>query len=70
MAFITLDQAPYHPSTNGLAKHFMQSLKQGLKASQSSGCSLTQRLQDFLLMYHSTVHTTTGVTPLHLVHCF
>ena len=29
--------APYHLATNGLAGRFVQSLKQGLKASTSSG---------------------------------
>ena len=32
--------APYHPSTNGLAERFIKSMKQGLKASLSSGLSL------------------------------
>ena len=49
--------APYHPA---LAERFVQSLKQGLKASLSSGLSLHC---NFLLTYRSTVHSTTGVTP-------
>ena len=52
--------APYHPATN---EHFVQSLKQGLKASQLSGGALSQRLANFLSMYRSSVHSTTGVTP-------
>jgi hypothetical protein len=55
--------APYHPATNGLAERFVQSLKQGLKASLSSGLPLIQRLSHFLLTYRSSVHSTTGVTP-------
>ena len=55
--------APYHPATNGLAERFVQSMKQSLKASRSSGLPLTQRLSDFLLMYRSSAHSTTGVTP-------
>ena len=55
--------APYHPSTNGLAERFM---KQGLKASLSSGLSLSHRLSNFLLTYRSTIHSTTGVSPCSL----
>ena len=55
--------APYHPATNGLAERFVQSLKQGLKASKSSEHSLSKRLDNFLMMYRSTVHSNTGVTP-------
>ena len=58
--------APYHPSTNGLAERIVQSLKHSLKASQSSGLSLSQRVSNFLFMYRSTVHSTTGVTPASL----
>ena len=52
--------APYHPVTNGVAE---RSLKQGLKASPSSGRSLSHRLDNFLFMYRSSIHSTTGVTP-------
>ena len=55
--------APYHPATNGLAERFVQTVKQSLKASQSSGLTLSRRLCEFLLMYRSSVHATTGVTP-------
>lgn len=55
--------APYHPATNGLAERFVQSLKQGLKVSKTSGLTLTQRLCSFLLTYHRSPHSTTGVSP-------
>lgn len=41
----------------------MQSLKQALKASQNDRRSLDRRLSSYLLSYHSSSHTTTGVSP-------
>ena len=55
--------SPYHPSTNGLAERFVQTMKQSLKASAKSDRSLSQRLYDFLLTYRTSPHTTTGVSP-------
>ena len=58
-----LRSAPYHPSTNGLAERFVQSLKQSPKASASSGLPLQKRVCEFLLKYRTSVHATTGQTP-------
>ncbi|XP_051982289.1 uncharacterized protein K02A2.6 [Xyrauchen texanus] len=54
--------APYHPSTNGLAERFVQTLKKALKTSQGKG-SLNQRLNTFLLSYRNTPHAVTKVSP-------
>lgn len=54
--------APYHPSTNGLADRFVQSMKHALKSSQGQG-SLHQRLHSFLLSYRNVPHSTTKVAP-------
>ena len=54
--------APYHPSTNGQAERFVQSMKQALKASREQG-SLHQRLNSFLLSYRNVPHATTKVAP-------
>ena len=43
---------PYHTLTNGLAERFVQSMKQGLKASLSSGLPLLQ-FPDDIPEYHS-----------------
>ncbi|XDV15015.1 hypothetical protein PO909_015169 [Leuciscus waleckii] len=54
--------APYHPSTNGLAEWFVQTMKQALKSTQGKG-SLNQRLNTFLLSYRNTPHAITKVSP-------
>ena len=46
---------------SGLAKQFVQSLKQSLKAS------LIERLSSFLLKFRTTAHATTGVPPCKLL---
>ncbi|XP_017575179.2 uncharacterized protein K02A2.6-like [Pygocentrus nattereri] len=57
-----IQSAPYHPSTNGLAERFVQSLKHSLKASCGQS-SLHQRLNSFLLSYRNVPHSTTQVSP-------
>ena len=52
---------PYHPASNGLAEHFIQSFKQALRGSQNDGRSLNNRLSTFLLTYRSVPHATTRV---------
>lgn len=53
---------PYHPSTNGLAERFVQSMKNALKASQGQG-TLHQHLKSFLLSYRNVAHSTTNFAP-------
>ena len=62
-----IKSAPYRPAWNALAGHFVQSLKQSLKATLNDGRSLTQRLSSYLLSYRTTPHTTTGVAPCTLL---
>ncbi|XP_026991216.2 uncharacterized protein K02A2.6 [Tachysurus fulvidraco] len=61
-----ITSSPYHPATNGLAERFVQTMKHTLKASLGQG-TFHQRLHSFLLFYRSTPHTTTKVSPAHLL---
>ncbi|XP_037501957.1 uncharacterized protein K02A2.6-like [Rhipicephalus sanguineus] len=53
--------APYHPSSNGLAERFVQTLKSALR--KTSPRSASEELADFLLTYRNTPHATTGEAP-------
>ncbi|XP_063952108.1 uncharacterized protein K02A2.6-like [Lytechinus pictus] len=55
--------APYHPSTNGQAERFVQSVKQALRASKSDAGNVQSRLDRFLLAYRNAAHSVTGESP-------
>ena len=57
-----IPSAPYHPSTNGLAERFVQSMKNALKALQREG-PLHQQLNNFLLSYRNVSHSTSKAAP-------
>jgi hypothetical protein len=59
--------APYHPATNGLAERFVQTVKNGLKASQPEGLDIRYRLDRFLMAYRNAPHSTTGQSPAQLM---
>ena len=54
---------PYHPSSNGAAERFVQTIKLSLRASLQTGMPLDQALVVFLLHYRVTPHWTTWVAP-------
>ena len=58
--------APYHPASNGAAEQFVRTFKEAMKASRHDGLSSQHRLQNFLLTYHTSPHTTTNVAPCSL----
>ena len=55
--------APYHPSSNGLAEHFVRTYKQAMRAGETDGLSLNHRLSEFLFAYRATPHATTDASP-------
>ena len=54
---------PYHPSSNGLAKWFVQSFKIAVKKADKDGLSLFHRLGTFLFSYCTMPHATTNMAP-------
>ncbi|XP_033111008.1 uncharacterized protein K02A2.6-like [Anneissia japonica] len=57
---------PGQPATNGQAERFVQTMKQGLKASKHDCCSINTRLSRFLLAYRNSEHNLTKQTPAQL----
>ena len=53
----------YKPSTNGVGERMVQSFKKSLKAQRHDSGIIHRKLATFLLMYRSTVNTTTQETP-------
>ena len=54
---------PYHPASNGTVERLVQSFKQSLKASASSGLSMQRQLENFLITYQNTPHSITQEPP-------
>ena len=57
--------APYHPSSNELAEHAVQTFKLGMR-KQTSG-SLQTKLSWFFFHYGLTPNATTGLAPAELL---
>ena len=59
--------APHHPSTNGEAERFVQTFKNAIRAARNDSGTLETKLAKFLLVYRSTLNTTTGESPCELL---
>ncbi|KXJ74916.1 hypothetical protein RP20_CCG012722 [Aedes albopictus] len=64
---ITLNHtAPYWPQENGLVERQNRSLLKRLQISHGLGRDWKRDLKDYLIMYYTTPHSTTGRTPTEL----
>ena len=59
--------APYHPASNGEAERFVRTFKEAMKTGRGDGLTVAHRLENFLLTYRTTPHTTTGTPPCELL---
>ncbi len=55
--------SPYHPSSNEQVERFVRTFKQTIRAGEREG---DQRLENFLLMYHTTYHNR--ITTMQVIH--
>jgi len=61
-----LTSSPYFPATNGAAERSVQTFKQAMRAEKRGGRTFKAALQDFLMQYRATPHTTTNESPAQL----
>ncbi|XP_055908636.1 uncharacterized protein K02A2.6-like [Eupeodes corollae] len=55
--------APYHPSTNGQAERYVQTVKRSLLLSGANSTNLQHCINKFLIQFHKAPHQTTGQPP-------
>ena len=58
--------APYHPASNGAVERLVQTFKQTMRAVTDNGLLSQHNLNNFLMTYRTTPHSTTGKTPSQL----
>lgn len=57
----------YNPQANGGVERFNQSLKNGIRAHLAQGCAFQTALNQTLMHYRASQHTTTGASPAFLM---
>ncbi|KAG7304583.1 hypothetical protein JYU34_011548 [Plutella xylostella] len=55
--------APYHPSSNGAAENAVKTVKKVIKKAVSEGENIDRALNNFLLVYRNSTHTSTERSP-------
>ncbi|XP_053686293.1 uncharacterized protein K02A2.6-like [Sabethes cyaneus] len=58
--------APYHPATNGQAERYVQTIKNALKAMNTTNNTLQTNINKFLQQYRRAPHAETGESPAKL----
>ena len=58
--------APYHPSINGQAERYVQTVKDALYAMKTTKTTIKSNLNEFLRQYRKAPHSTTGQSPAQL----
>ena len=64
--FTEINDAPYHPPTNGLVEHMFQCFKNAVKADRSDR-PIQYKPNKFLFAYRTAPHATTGYNPAQLL---
>ena len=58
---------PYWPQANGEIERFNRTITKTIKCALTEGKDWKEVLQQFLLMYRATPHTTTGTSPAQIL---
>jgi hypothetical protein len=58
-----LTSPPYSPKCNGLAENFVGIFKNAMLKARQDGATIKNSINDFLINYRATPHTTTGEAP-------
>lgn len=63
-----LKSSLYHPQTNDLVERMNRVLGECIQWALSNKCVVANSVRSMLWFYHTTPHSTTGVSPFELLH--